>query len=222
MVQLTRPSELTMSKEIPVESTSSGCSASYSMQAVVPPEIIITVFGSMDWRTLVRCTIVSLWHFICGIHCSQPAKVCRFWQHLIRDTLSVQYKIELGADGMDDGPPGGVPVAERMQALQRRRQAWRTLGFSRIATVPMPGECHAYELVGGIFAKAMIPQHDLTTPGNLLGSRHLSLVALPSATSEPRTLVREDIGLSCRDFGIDPTQDLIALVEQPTSYVIST
>ena len=122
---------------------------------------------------------------------------------------------------MEDGSAGGMSVPERMQALLKHRQAWRTLGFSRIATVPMPGECHAYELVGGVFAKAMNPQHDLTSIGNP-GSRHLSLVALPSSTQEPRTLVREDIGLLCRDFGIDPTQDLIALVEQPRSYVKSS
>ena len=121
---------------------------------------------------------------------------------------------------MEDGLPGGMPVTERMQALQKHREAWRKLAFTRIATVPMPGECHAYELVGGIFAKAMNPNNDFANFSNP-GSKHLSLVALPSAESEPRTLVREDMGLLCRDFGLDPTQDLIALVEQPNLYVKS-
>jgi hypothetical protein len=142
-------------------------------------------------------------------------KVCRFWNHLIQDTLSLQYKIELGANGMQDGPAGGLPVTERMRLLKKRREAWRSLAFTKRVTVPTPGECHAYELVGGVFAKAMNPQHDITVLGNP-GSRHLSLVSLPSSAAAPRILVRDDIGILCRDFGIDPTQDLIALVEQPT------
>lgn len=88
----------------------------------------------------------------------------------------------------------------------------------------MPGECHAYELVGGVFAKAMNPQNDMTVgPAGLFvpnpGSRHFIISRLPSAGKDSETIVREDIGFLCKDFGIDPTQDLIVFVEQPDLWV---
>lgn len=117
-----------------------------------------------------------------------------------------------------------------MRLLQERRRAWRTLDFKRCISVPTPGDCHAYELVGGMFAKAMNPHTDAATAPTTFplnpGSRHFSFVTLPSAERgrdggpKCEMVVREDVGLLCRDFGIDPTQDLIALVEQPDLYVM--
>ena len=125
----------------------------------------------------------------------------------------MQYKIELGADGLIDGPPGGLSVRNRLSLLLERRRAWRYLDFKRVISVPTPGKCYAYELVGGIFAKAM------NTTTLSLGPRHFSFISLPTGLTEERTLVREDVGLTCRDFSIDPTQDLIAFVEQHEPYV---
>ncbi|KAL5513947.1 hypothetical protein ACEPAG_2708 [Sanghuangporus baumii] len=180
----------------------------FGMHPYIPFEIVVTILANLDWRSLVRCSAV-----------------CRFWQHAIRDTLALQYKVELGANGLVDGPPSHLSIPERMRLLQERRRAWRMLDFKRCITIPTPGECHAYELVGGMFAKAMNP-HDgnATAPAAFPlnpGSRHFSFVNLPGAErigdvrTEPEVTVREDVGFLCRDFGIDPTQDLIALVEQP-------
>ena len=44
------------------------------------------------------------------------------------------------------------------------------------------------------------------------GSRHLQLTWLPTSTSEARTIERDDLGVRMRDFAIDPSQDLMALV----------
>ena len=70
--------------------------------------------------------------------------------------------------------------------------------------MPVLGTCQAYELVGGVFAKSM-------GHGNG-GSRHLVTTWLPSSTTDARSDVREDLGIPTRDFAIDPSQDLIALV----------
>ncbi|THH03402.1 hypothetical protein EW145_g6285 [Phellinidium pouzarii] len=179
--------------------SSSHCDTAFGMHVFIPAEIIISIFDNLDWRTLVRCSAV-----------------CRFWKQFIRESLSLQYKIELGADGLVNGPSGGLPVPERIRALHARRAAWRSLAFRRKVTIPVPGECHAYELVGGVFAKAMHRDGSLgmgLTPNP--GSRHFNMIKLPTPTGESETVVREDIGMLCRDFAIDPTQDLIALVEQP-------
>ena len=44
------------------------------------------------------------------------------------------------------------------------------------------------------------------------GSRHLQFTWLPTNTDEARTIERDDLGVRMRDFAIDPSQDLMALV----------
>ena len=109
-------------------------------------------------------------------------------------------------DGMIDGPPSLVSIGERLDRLRALRQAWATLNWSSKVVVPMPGPCHAYELVGGIFCKTHHSQH------HRFSSRHLTAMHLPSSTDPAgRLLRREDVGLPTRDFAIDPSQDLIIL-----------
>lgn len=43
--------------------------------------------------------------------------------------------------------------AERLARLRALRHAWQTLTWTGCVTVPMPGPCCAYELVGGVFYK---------------------------------------------------------------------
>lgn len=162
-------------------------------------------------------------------------QVSRRWRQIINGTLALQYKIELGADGLVDGiqGAGGITAAlpERLRALRRRRDAWRRLAFRRCVTVPMPGECQAYELVAGMFVKAMHNDGDSDVYGvggplppaffgPLPTSRHMRIATLPSAFEESKTVVREDIGVFCRDFAIDPTQDLMVMVEQQDGCVL--
>jgi hypothetical protein len=126
---------------------------------------------------------------------------------IINSYLELQYKIELGADGMVDGPPSSLGTAARMALLLDRRRAWGRLMWKERISVPMLGSCQAYELVAGMFAK--------TTPvgSDIQGSRHFVAASLPSNLDEGFVLERPDVGLLTRDFAIDPTQDLVAFVE---------
>ncbi|TCD61584.1 hypothetical protein EIP91_008187, partial [Steccherinum ochraceum] len=132
--------------------------------------------------------------------------VCCELYNIIKTSLDLQYNIELAADGMIDGPrgSGSLSTAQRLELLLDRRQRWRTLNWTRQVTVPVMGSCQAYELVGGMFAKSM--------GQGAGGSRHLITTWLPSRTKSARSTVREDLGVPTRDFAIDPSQDLIALV----------
>ncbi len=86
-------------------------------------------------------------------------------------------------------------------------------------TIPLPGSCQAYELVGGVFAKSMRGGfEDMWPPA----SRHFIAAKLPTRdnqhvdtgeASEAKDTVKEDLGIWTRDFAIDPTQDLLALLE---------
>jgi len=72
----------------------------------------------------------------------------------------------------------------------------------------MSGSCRAYELVSGIFVKSLG-----ANSGH--GSRHFIVSTLPSGKHlSPQFIVREDVGVSSKDFVIDPTQDLIGYVSE--------
>lgn len=109
-----------------------------------------------------------------------------------------------------------LTTSEKLQLLLDRRRRWRTLDWTQKIHVAVPGACQAYELVGGVFSKTMNVKVNV---GNGLegGSRHLIATWLPTRMdrdeSTIRRIIRPDLGISTRDFAIDPTQDLIALVD---------
>lgn len=96
--------------------------------------------------------------------------------------------------------------AERLCALKDRQQAWRNLEWKTIVDVDIQGPCTAYELVGGVFAKT--------------NGRDMFFAWLPSAKSPGYTIHHEDVKMHLRDFAIDPTQDLIVLLEEDYTYAI--
>ena len=52
--------------------------------------------------------------------------------------------------------------------------------------------------------------------------QNLFLIWLPSATHDGRVLHRKTIGLSVRDFAIDPNEDIIVFLEDDSKFVIFT
>jgi hypothetical protein len=51
--------------------------------------------------------------------------------------VSLQYKIELAAYGMEDGPSGLLSVSERFDLLRKHRIAWENLAWTDDFTIPM-------------------------------------------------------------------------------------
>lgn len=116
----------------------------------------------------------------------------------------MQYNVELAADGLVDGVGCPLTVAERYKLLLERRKRWRFLDWTHVKPISAPALCQAYELVDGVFASS--------EDNGLNGSRHLSLTWLPTFCEPARYIERKDMGVALRDFAIDPSQDLIALV----------
>ncbi|KAK7679035.1 hypothetical protein QCA50_017979 [Cerrena zonata] len=106
----------------------------------IPPELLLTVLRYLGYRDILKCEAV-----------------CKYFNKAIKDSVEMQYLIELGADGMIDGArtPSSLPTAERLQLLLNRRARWRTLNWTKSTELNLDGLCHAYELVGGVFAKTM-------------------------------------------------------------------
>lgn len=104
---------------------------------------------------------------------------------------------------MVDGS-SSLNTADKLSLLLERRRRWRDLDWATGYTVPIPGQYQAYELVGGSFAKAI---------GDAEGSTALNVTSLPSRTQTPSSILLPDLGVIAKDFAIDPSQDLLVLLE---------
>ncbi|KAJ8475000.1 hypothetical protein ONZ51_g6826 [Trametes cubensis] len=153
----------------------------------LPGELLFEILKFLDTKHLLRCRLI-----------------CKDLEAAIKDSLQLQYKIELEAEGLVDGVGCPLPVAERYKLLMERRKRWRYLAWWQATTFPAPASCQAYELVDGVFASSR------SMP--LGASRHISFTRLPAPSEPARTTEREDLGVPIRDFAIDPSQDLVALV----------
>lgn len=116
------------------------------------------------------------------------------------------YKIELFADGMINGEDCKHTVAERLELLRKRRQAWKELSTVLKEWKLGTQRWNAYELVDGIFAQTMNTTEEPNSRGILFAS-------LPSRDFAGSVLKYDDVGFSFRDFAMDPTQDLIAYLQ---------
>lgn len=139
---------------------------------------------------------------------------------VIEETMILKYQIELYADGLVDREGCELPIAERLSELRIRRQAWKEINWERQRFPLIPGSWNAYELVDGIFSKTLNSIGDNTARGIMFAS-------LPSRYDTTGSLILyEDLGITFRDFAMDPTQDLIVYmqcsrVSDPTRYVYS-
>ena len=73
--------------------------------------------------------------------------------------------------------------------------------------IHVSGELHAYELVAGAFSKS---------DGN-----EISVVWLPNSNAMGRQVILPSLGIAIRDFAIDPTRDLLVLLEDEIGSVIA-
>jgi hypothetical protein len=123
----------------------------------------------------------------------------------IRTTSQLAYIVQLHLEGLTDA---GTSTAhsELIMHLQRRRKARlspNTIEKGESFTLNMKHECIAYELVGGAFADANM--------------QNFEIAWLPtSSNDEGRILRRASTEMRIRDFAMDPTQDVIAFLEDDT------
>lgn len=101
-----------------------------------------------------------------------------------------------------DGLEGSGFVAshsELLSHLHDRRLSWAEANWKQVTRLEIENNCIAYELVAGTFAMS--------------DGQNLSLTWLPSAMKGSHHLEYRPLGFSVRDFTLDPTQDLIVLLE---------
>ncbi|TFK72775.1 hypothetical protein BDN72DRAFT_835875 [Pluteus cervinus] len=154
----------------------------------LPVELIGSVLEQLDISTLLRCT-----------------QICRQLRLLIKKSVALQYKIELYACNMVDGPPSNVVKAARLRMLHAHQRAWRRIEWSGRSSIPLSepevSTESAWEFLGGVLG--------------LAAGQRLRFIQVPSALRgiEEKHWVIENIGFRIKDFGMDPAQDLLSIIE---------
>ncbi|OBZ75010.1 hypothetical protein A0H81_05604 [Grifola frondosa] len=104
----------------------------------LPAELIIKILLDVELHNLLACR-----------------RVCRFLSELIEDAVELRYKIALGMAGLEDGPPGGLTIAERLERVEKYQDAWRNLNFTTSSPIssrlekPHSGGVHSNSTVNG-------------------------------------------------------------------------
>ena len=131
-------------------------------------------------------------------------QVCTLFKRLIDGDIHAQYKIELALAGMEDGPPSALTPSDRLAILRERQNAWKTLTWKARTEYDMR-RGGVWELYGGVLAQAD-------------GESKLVCAQLPSVIRriEEKEWTIEDVGVKIRDFGMDPAQDLLIIIEHQT------
>ncbi|KAG6848179.1 hypothetical protein H0H93_002640 [Arthromyces matolae] len=172
----------------------------------------------MAWQTGWELTALKVWHAL-GVHkmVEQPRLV-----RAILNESELEALKKLVAENLED--PGRFPEFKDFECVrcqpsaspfigtkhgltshikqERRRKAWTNLAWKTASVVQVNGICHAYELVGGVFAH-----------GDSSGAEFV-VSNLPSTNSFGSQTRRSDIQIQPRDFAIDPGQDLVVFIEE--------
>ncbi|KDQ64097.1 hypothetical protein JAAARDRAFT_216100 [Jaapia argillacea MUCL 33604] len=78
------------------------------MLDLLPDELIVDILHHLDLRSVLRCQ-----------------QVCRRLENVIKISALLQYKSELTAAGMVDGPPHGDTIPIRLAMLKEYTAAWK-------------------------------------------------------------------------------------------------
>ncbi|KAI0769851.1 hypothetical protein C8Q74DRAFT_1271551 [Fomes fomentarius] len=158
----------------------------------VPNELLVRILSELDVLDLLTCRAV-----------------CRRLESLIRDDMTLQYKVELGRAGMIDGLPGKHPLHKRLERLRVYQRAWRSpnVVLSKTTSLPPSHSDRVWPLEDeGLLASHSGVGLDFCRPSS-------SLRGIPAATVQVETKewpedIRSGLAHGC---AIDVQQDLLAL-----------
>ncbi|EPQ50264.1 hypothetical protein GLOTRDRAFT_141571 [Gloeophyllum trabeum ATCC 11539] len=131
-------------------------------------------------------------------------QVSKFFMDLIDTSPLLTYMIELAKHGMENGPSTRISIPARLQRLRTHAEAWKTLNFESVEELSMSA-MDDWELTDGVLARGYGP-HMLQfneLPGHSRG--------IPAAAWVLR------FEFPVRNFRMDPSQDLLILIEFPES-----
>lgn len=120
---------------------------------------------------------------------------------------SLQYKIELAIAGQEDGVYHSLFTRRRL--LRSHQHNWDTLHWTQDQRISM-FRGGLWELYGNVLAQ-------ITRNGRTL---HFKQLPSQSRSIEEKSWTVDISQFRVRDFGIDPAQDLLIIIERPQGFVI--
>ncbi|KAH8101724.1 hypothetical protein BXZ70DRAFT_71911 [Cristinia sonorae] len=162
---------------------------SVSSMPEIPLELVEQILIRADLQTISRCRQVS-----------------KGFDQLILSSQAIQYKVELDANGYADGPPGGLPTSERLQALQSLTTAWATMQPTNTVHFPINIR-RVLSTPYGLFGDHFVWFTDLEICVMQIPSVYRG-IPMKKWTIAPRVVVER-----LQTFVIDQDQDLFVAVE---------
>ncbi|KAA1473429.1 hypothetical protein DENSPDRAFT_839900 [Dentipellis sp. KUC8613] len=166
----------------------------------LPPELLIMVFKLLDDKALLNSSMT-----------------CTYFNEIIQRTPELRYTIELALDGFHDGNPNHpTNVSERLRTLLDRRSRWRSLNWTKVATVP-PVDTEVYDLSDGVLARISngllmdVPTRCTLTVTPL--SKDSSFIDPPEGWTEDLHIGAFADRVIIRHVLVRPLEDLIAFIE---------
>ena len=130
-------------------------------------------------------------------------------QHIIKSDTYIQYLLELDAFGYVEpvNPRCDLTYAEKIDIVRNHRRRWNRLDSIKANTVHF-SDVSAWEYTDGVFVRLS------------RRTRQLHFYQLPSRNRgvEYKYWATPSLGMDIRDFGINPGEDLLALLEVQTPH----
>lgn len=133
-------------------------------------------------------------------------KVCTKLKAHVETAKETQYIIELAIAGLKHNSKNTWSSARRLESLRKYQSGWESLDWSTEKVVPML-RGGMWELYGGVLAQT-----------DEEGTFHFHKLPSESRRIEEESwTLRPNIEGQVRDFGIDPSQDLLVWITTPTA-----
>ncbi|KAH8993064.1 hypothetical protein EDB86DRAFT_3078924 [Lactarius hatsudake] len=144
------------------------------------------------------------------LHCRDLAsftQVCKRMVDIVSGSTLLQYRLELGKSGMDDGPLSALSIPERRERLRAYNDAWKHLRWS--ACIELPA-IRRYDMdIAPDDILTFVPERD----------RKITFVQIPSKLrSIPMRQWELSFPFVLHQYALDPREDILVLYEWDRNY----
>jgi hypothetical protein len=154
-----------------------------------PPELIVRILHQLQLKDLLSA---RLWN--------------RQFDATITESILLQYRLETQIAGVEDNPNCSLTTVERITALRRREMAWSSLEPEFRTTFTLPKHTRSrYDLGDGFYGRSAGDASDNV-------SSIFNYIRLPTSHSDHPRWKELDLKHEIIDFGMAPTEDLVATV----------
>ncbi|GBE81509.1 hypothetical protein BKA93DRAFT_822641 [Sparassis latifolia] len=160
----------------------------------LPFEITAAILALLDFRDILMCQRVS-----------------KDFNQVIRESVQLQYTIELGVANYVDGPAEAkLAVGDRLKLLKQSQETWKDFDF-KLKKLIEPGKAvNQWAFCGGVLVLTYLDDNTQTTNRNYQYFDNIMVCYVRSGGPEPEfeTCCFDE---TFTDFAMDPSQDLIVL-----------